>query len=67
MRHRADMREIVQRHGNPEVVFEFAHQLEHLQGVESEIGEQLIIERRLDRTSADAFEDVNRLVLKTVE
>ena len=63
---RADVREVVQRHGNFEVILELAHQLEHLQRVEAEVGQKLARWRRLDRAPADAFENLDGVLLESI-
>ena len=59
--HGSDVSQSVERHRNIEVIFELADQLEHLQRVEPQIGEQLAGSGRLNRPPADAlqnFDDV---------
>jgi hypothetical protein len=58
--------EIVQRHRNPEVIFQLTDELEHLKGVEAEIREKLAVRPGFYRTAADALEDVDRVLLKPV-
>ena len=41
------------------MIFDLADQLEHLEGIEPEVGEQLAVERRLDRKAADPLQDVD--------
>jgi len=60
------MRQVVQWHGNLEVVFQFPHELEHLKRVEAQVGQQLVFERRLDRTPADALENLDGVLLEPV-
>ena len=62
----ADTTQIVERHGDIEVILQLTHDLEHLQRVEPKVGEQLALQRRLDRTPADAFEDVDGVVLEPI-
>ena len=38
LRHSTDLREGVEWHGDVEMIFEFAHEFEHLQRIEAEIG-----------------------------
>ena len=60
------MREVVQRHGDVEMIFQLADQLQHLQRVEAEIAQQLVVERRLNRPPADVLQDVDGLELKSI-
>lgn len=46
--------------------FQFTHELKHLQRVKPKVREQLAIERRLDRTPADALEDVDGVLLEPI-
>ena len=48
------------------MIFDLADQLEHLEGIEPEVGEQLAVERRLDRKAADAPQDVDDVPHKRV-
>ena len=56
------MHEIVERHRDIEMIFEFADQLEHPQGIESKVREQLAVQGRFDLRRADPFEDLNSVV-----
>ena len=58
--------EIVQRHRDFEVILELADQFKNLERIEAEVGEQLALRGGLDRPSADAFEDVNRVLLEPI-
>lgn len=49
------------------MILQFSHDLEHLQRVEPKVGEQLAVRRRLDWTPADAFEDVDGVLLDAIE
>jgi len=66
LRDGANVIQIVQRHGNLEVVFQFTHQFKNLQRIETQVGEELARRRRVDRPPADAFEDVNRVLLEPI-
>jgi len=66
LRDGADATQIVERDGNIEMILQFSHDLEHLQRVEPKVGEQLAVRRRLDWTPADAFEDVDGVLLKPI-
>jgi hypothetical protein len=48
------------------MILELAHQLEHLQRVEAEVGQELARRRRLDRAAADAFENLDRVLLEPI-
>ena len=63
---RADATQIVERDGDIEMILQFSHDLEHLQRVEPKVGEQLALRRRIDRTPADAFEDVDGVLLEPI-
>ena len=63
---RANVGQIVQRHGNLEVIFQFAHQFKHLERVEPQVRQQLVVERRLDRTAADALENLDGVLLEPI-
>jgi len=49
------------------MIFQLADELEHLQRIEAEIGEQFAVERRVDGAAADTLEDVDGFVVKAVE
>ena len=66
LRDRPDVGQVVQRHGNVEMIFQFAHEFENLERVESQVGQQLALERRLDRTPADALENLDGVLLEPV-
>ena len=66
LRDGADAAQIVERDGDIEMILQFSHDLEHLQRVEPKVGEQLALRRRLDRTPADAFEDVDGVLLEPI-
>jgi len=59
LRDGAHVREVVRRYRNVEMIFDLADHLEHLEGIEPEVGEQLAVERRLDRKAADPLQDVD--------
>ena len=60
------MRQSIQGHGNVEMIFELSDELQDLQRVESQIGEQRARERRLDRLSAQPLEDVDGLAFEAI-
>ena len=41
------------------MIFDLADHLEHLEGIEPKVGQQLAVERRLDRKAADPLQDVD--------
>jgi hypothetical protein len=62
----ADVRQSIQGHGNVEVIFELANELEDLERVESEIGKQRARKSRLDRLSAQPLEDVDGVAFEPI-
>jgi len=58
--------QIVERHCNFEVIFQLTDELEHLKRVEAEIREELAFRPGFYRSAADALEDVNRVLLKSI-
>jgi hypothetical protein len=48
------------------MVLELAHQFQHLEGIKPQIGEQLAVERRLDRAAADALEDLDCVAFEPI-
>jgi hypothetical protein len=57
---------IVERHGNLEVIFQLTDKFKNLERVESQIRQQLAVERRLDRAPADALENVDGVLLEPI-
>ena len=66
LRHRADVVQVIQRHRNLEVIFELADQFKNLERVEPEVGQQLALLRRLNWPTADALENVNRVLFEAI-
>ena len=62
----ANVIQIVERHRNLEVVFQFSHQFKNLERIEPQIGKQFALRSRLDRPPADALEDVNRVLFEPI-
>ena len=62
----ADVRQSIQGHGNVEMIFELTDELEDLQRIESEIGEQCARETRLDRLSTQPLEDVDGVAFEPI-
>ena len=60
------MGHVVERHGNLEVIFQFADKLKHLERVEPQIRQQFAVELRLDRTPADALENLEGVLLEPI-
>src|ERR1700694_3243173 len=58
LRHGACGGHVIQRYVNVESILELRDNFEHLQRVEAEVGNEIAVERRLDRPAANAFEDV---------
>jgi hypothetical protein len=56
----------VQRYRDAEVVFELANELEHLQRVEAEVGEQFAVRLRIDRMATEAPDDVQGVAFESV-
>ena len=56
LRDRSRGRHIVQRNRNVEAILELRDDFENLQGIEPEIGHQIVVERRLDRPPADVLQ-----------
>ena len=52
----ADVSQVVQRHGDVEVIFELADELEDLQRVEAQIGQQLALGRGRSAVGSNASE-----------
>jgi hypothetical protein len=48
------------------VIFQFPHEFKNLERVEAQVGQQLVFERRLDRTPADALENLDGVLLEPV-
>lgn len=59
--HGANVREVVERHGDVEVVLELAHQLEHEQRVVAEVRHQFAVGSGIDRLAAQSLQDVERV------
>jgi hypothetical protein len=66
LRNGADVGQVVEGNSDIEVVFEFADELEHLQRVKAEIGEQFTFERRTNRPPAQSLQDRKSLALKAI-
>ena len=60
------MGQVVQRHGDVEVLLQLAYQFKHLERVEAEIAEQLVVERRLDRAAADVLQDFDGFAFEPI-
>jgi len=52
---RAHRRDVLDRDGDIEPIFELGDQLEDLERIEAEIGDEIALERRLDGPAADAL------------
>ena len=61
-----DLRQSIQGHGNVEMIFELPDELEDLERIEPEIGEQGARESRLDRLSAQPLEDVDGVAFEPI-
>ena len=60
------MGQVVQRHGDVEVLLQLADQFKYLERVEAEIAEQLVLDPRLDGTAADVLQDFDGFTFEPV-
>jgi hypothetical protein len=53
----------VEGHSDVEVILELADEFQHLQRIETEIGQQFARPNRLDRTATDTLENLDEIAL----
>jgi hypothetical protein len=56
----------VQRHGDVELIFQLADEFQDLERVETEVGEQFALGPGIDRTPAEALENLDGVAFEPV-
>jgi len=64
--HGANVGQRVQRHGDVEVIFQLAYELQDLKRIETEVGEQLALGPGIDRPSAETLENLDGVAFEPV-
>jgi hypothetical protein len=62
----ADVGQRVQRNGDVEVIFQLADELQDLERVETEVGEQLALRQGIDRPAAETLENLDGVAFEPV-